>query len=315
MLGILLSVGALNFQIVRQRLGGADSLLRSLGHFSEVEIGVGITALLLAASLTSLAPAVDTPGDTLLTSDVAARMTPRWPPTILDSHGSVRRRLQSPLILAAAQPARIETPMPRVAAQASSVVTEDKWMDDPHHWASLVIIPVGLLALLGPSKRFRYARNWPLLFPALGLILLLMSDSQYWPMGAESFWNSLKDPIVLPHRIIEVLIAVFGIFEWRVQTQRIASTNASLVFPSLVALSGAILLTHSHSAANSQAPTDLLSEASHVSIAVLGVMGGGARWLELRLPSENHAGRVLAWVWPVCFLVVGIILANYQGGS
>lgn len=188
-------------------------------------------------------------------------------------------------------------------------------MDDPHHWAALVVLPIGLLALLGRSKRFRYAQNWPLLFPALGLVLMLMSDSQYWPLGPDSFWSSFLDPVVLPHRIIEVLIAVFGIFEWKVQTQRVTSAKTSLVFPSLVAFSGALLLAHAHNAADSQLQEELMAEASHISIAVFGIAGGWSRWLELRLPSGDRTRRVMSWIWPVCFLVVGILLAYFRGES
>jgi putative copper resistance protein D len=186
-------------------------------------------------------------------------------------------------------------------------------MDDPHHWAALVVFPIGLLALLGRSKRFRYAQNWPLLFSALGLVLFLMSDSQYWPLGSGSLWSSFSDPIILPHRIIEIMITIFGIFEWKVQTQRVTSTKASLVFPSLVAFSGALLLAHSHSVADSQLSEDLVSEAGHISIAVLGIAGGWSRWLELRLPSGDRTRSVMSWLWPVCFLVVGVLLAYFPG--
>ena len=313
--GIVLALGAVNFRIVR-RLGDAGSYLRSLRRFGEVEIGVGFTAILLAASLTSLAPAVDTPDQTLPSVAVAARMMPQWPPPIIVERGQsadATRRFESKL--PAAPAAQTEASISPKTPAASGASAEESWMDDPHHWAALVVLPIGLLALLGRSKRFRFARNWPLLFPALGMILLLLSDSQYWPLGAGDFWSSFLDPVVLPHRIIEVLIAVFGIFEWRVQTQRVTSAKASLVFPSLVAFSGALLLAHSHSVADSQLQEELVSEASHISIAVIGIAGGWSRWLELRLPSGDQTRRAMSWIWPVCFLVVGILLAVYRGDS
>jgi putative copper resistance protein D len=315
LLGILLSLGALNFRIVR-RLGNAGSFLRSLRHFGEAEIGVGFTAILLAASLTSMAPAVDTPGQALPTVAVASRMMPQWPPQMIaESQKATPARNRLTAKLATSQTVQAESSIPPKAAQASDTLAEIKWMDDPHHWAALVVLPIGFLALLGRSKRFRYAQNWPLLFPALGLVLLLMSDSQYWPLGPCSFWSSFLDPVVLPHRIIEVLIAVFGIFEWKVQTQRVTSANVSLVFPSLVAVSGALLLAHSHNAVDSQLQEELMAEANHISIAVFGIAGGWSRWLELRLPSGDRMRRVMSWIWPLCFLVVGILLAYFRGES
>src|SRR5258708_42540 len=53
--GILLFLGALNFQLVRR--GPASSILASLKRFGEAELGIGITVILTAASLTSLPPA------------------------------------------------------------------------------------------------------------------------------------------------------------------------------------------------------------------------------------------------------------------
>src|SRR5207253_7935386 len=55
--GLLLFLGALNFQLVRH--GEASSILSSLKRFGEAEIGIGVTVILAAASLTSLPPAAD----------------------------------------------------------------------------------------------------------------------------------------------------------------------------------------------------------------------------------------------------------------
>src|SRR6266705_1609811 len=51
------SYGAMNFQLVRR--GPASAILASLKRFGEAEIGIGVTVILTAASLTSLPPAVD----------------------------------------------------------------------------------------------------------------------------------------------------------------------------------------------------------------------------------------------------------------
>ena len=312
--GILLSLGALNFRIVHEKLPGTTSQVDFLRHFGEVEIGVGFTVILLAASLTSLAPSVDTPELALPTAGVAARLAPQWPPKIISgSQIAPYGNDKSPTQSAAMNPAVTETPISPKASDAGESL-KVRWMDDPHHWAALAVIAVGLLALLARFKQLRYMRNWPLLFPTLGLVLFLMSDSQYWPIGTGSLLSSFLDPVILPHRLIEVLIALFGVFEWRVQTQRAASPNAGLVFPSLVALCGTLLLAHSHGAADSQIQPELLSETNHVSIAILGVAGGWSRWLELRLPSIDRTRWVMSWIWPICFLLVGILLASYQGG-
>src|SRR6266567_7247531 len=75
--GLLLFLGALNFQLVRH--GEASSILASLKRFGEAEIGIGVTVILAAASLTSLPPAVDLLQDRVPGSAILARMIPRPP--------------------------------------------------------------------------------------------------------------------------------------------------------------------------------------------------------------------------------------------
>ena len=51
-------------------------------------------------------------------------------------------------------------------------------------------------------------------------------------------------------------------------------------------------------------------ELTHTPLALLGVTAGWSRWLELRL--DPPAARVAAWVWPVCFALVGVVLLAYR---
>jgi putative copper resistance protein D len=57
---------------------------------------------------------------------------------------------------------------------------------------------------------------------------------------------------------------------------------------------------------------ELLAELSHTPLAVMGILAGWSRYLELRLPKENRTGKYLAWVWPLCFMLVGMILMDYH---
>ena len=70
--GLLLFLGALNFQLVRH--GEASSILSSLKRFGEAEIGIGVTVILAAASLTSLPPAADLTQDRVSGAEIYARM-------------------------------------------------------------------------------------------------------------------------------------------------------------------------------------------------------------------------------------------------
>src|SRR5947208_676040 len=120
----------------------------------------------------------------------------------------------------------------------------------------------------------------------------------------------VADPEVLLHRVFAALVAALAVFEWRVQTGRVASATIRLVFPMLIAVSGALLLTHSHSLGDVK--EEVLAELSYIPLAILAVMAGWSRWLELRLPAENHTRAWLTRLWPVRISLIGILLLNYR---
>ena len=107
-----------------------------------------------------------------------------------------------------------------------------------------------------------------------------------------------------------MLVIALAVFEWRVQTGRVASDRGRLVFPVLIAVSGALLLTHSHSLGNLK--EEVLAELSHIPLAILAVTAGWSRWLELRLPTENQTRSVMARLWPLCIALIGVVLLNYR---
>src|SRR2546422_1017947 len=72
--GLLLLLGALNFQLVRR--GPASAILASLKRFGEAEIGIGVTVILTAASLTSLPPAAGLTHDRVNGQETCARISP-----------------------------------------------------------------------------------------------------------------------------------------------------------------------------------------------------------------------------------------------
>jgi copper resistance protein D len=145
------------------------------------------------------------------------------------------------------------------------------------------------------------------LFLVLAGFLFIRSDPEVWPLGQISFLDSLRDVEVLQHRFFVLLIAIFGLFEWWVRARGVRGWPA-LVFPLVTAIGGAALLTHSHAIANIK--DQLLIEITHTPLALAGIAAGWARWLELRLdpPASRRAG----WVWPLCFVLVGLILLDYR---
>jgi len=307
--GLLLFLGALNFQLVRRGL--ASSILASLKRFGEAEIGIGITVILTAASLTSLPPAADLAQDRVTGSEIIARMSPHPPrlgsPSVQelpeDAYAAQKKAFE-------VGPLSTESYVPGQTGTRPKPPAEKAWSGYNHHWAGILVLAMGLLAFIAQAGKISWARNWPLAFFGLSAFLFLRSDPETWPLGPVGFWATLADPEVLLHRFFAVLVIVLAIFEWRVQTGRIASGRGRLIFPVLIAVSGALLLTHSHSLGNLK--EEVLAELSHIPIAIFAVTAGWSRWLELRLPSENQTRGVMARLWPLCIALIGVVLLNYR---
>lgn len=300
--GAALLLGAMNLKIVRAvRMGLAPSML-PLQRFAEAEIGIGFTLLLAAASLTSTPPAIDVAASRVSLQQIGERMKPRWP------------SLQTPAI-SELSPA-IPLSMPENSRLPGSFVpgqlrqpnrpADIAWSEYNHHWAGLIVLTIGILATF--SRRFSWARHWPVAFLGLAVFLLVRADSESWPLGPRGFWESFQVAEVAQHRLFVPLIVAFAMFEWAVQTRRLSPGRAGLVFPLVCAAGGTLLLTHSHSLGNVK--DEFLAELSHIPLAIAGVMAGWSRWIEIRLPTERP--RLIGWIWPVCFVIIGAFLILYR---
>ena len=310
MFGMLLALGGMNFLLVeRLRRDPATSVIR-LRRFAEVELGIGLAIFFAAASLTSVPPAVDLSADRVTFAEIVERNAPVMPRLVSPDHDSLALpALQAQLDAEAAKnkekppaaniPGSGELP-PRNAADIA-------WSEYNHHWAGLFVVAIGILALLNQAG-LKWARHWPLLFGGLAVFLFLRSDPEVWPLGEQPFWASLRDVEVFQHRIFVLLIVAFAWFEWRVRAQGWGDRRAALVFPLICAGGGILLLTHSHAIANVK--EQLLIEITHTPLALAAIMAGWARWLELRLPPPGS--RIAGWVWPVCLVLVGLILLDYR---
>ncbi len=282
----ILALGAANLRAVRSvTAASSPRLLR----FVEVELGLGITVLFAAASLTSLPPAVDVAADRATVAEVAARFVPAPP------------RLTSPPV--AELIAKAE-PLMGVATRRDAV--ERAWSEYNHHWAGIFVLTMGVLGCL-ERLGVRAARHWPLVFFGMAAFMFVRNDPRAWPLGPAGFWESFTLPDVLQHRTFVLLVVAFGIFEWMVRTERLARRPWGYVFPLLCAAGGGLLLTHSHAMFNLKA--EFLSEVTHAPIGVLGAFSGWGRWVELRLPE---AGRTPGWLSTLCLTAVGLILVVYR---
>ena len=305
---LVVTLGAINFLVTSDLKKGDTTWVTRIARIGEAEIGIGLTIVLAAASLTSQPPGVDLRADRVTIPTIVQRMTPEAP------------RLQTPSLSSLSPSTRQawKKGHPAITAGNESYVPgqhyqpstpgDIAWSEYNHHWAGLIVLLAGILAVLSRLRRFGWAKHWPLAFTGLAVFLLLRADPETWPLGPDGFWESFTSVDVAQHRTFVLLIILFAAFEWGIQTSRLKSRTAALVFPSVCAAGGALLLTHTHAVSNIQ--EELLAELSHLPLALLAVVAGWSRWLEIRYPGSRREWA--AHVWPVCFALIGVVLLLYR---
>jgi putative copper resistance protein D len=284
---VALAFAQANFRLVRQGAPAGGRLAR----YVEVEVGLAVTVLFAAASLTSLPPAVDVREDRVAAGEVAARFMPTMPRLVSPPADELNRTAE-PLMA----PAGVRLPIERA------------WSEYNHHWAGFFVLLMGVLALLQHAG-MRGARHWPLVFLGLAAFLFMRSDPRAWPIGPTSFWESFTLPDVLQHRLFMLVVLAFGVFEWAVATGRLPRRPWAYVLPLLCAAGGGLLLTHSHAMFNLR--EEFLAEVTHAPLGILGAFVGWGRWLELRLPGGSATA---GWLWRLCLTAVGAVLLVYREG-
>ena len=307
MLGVLLVLGAVNFLLLRG--GSKEDVMPRLRRLVEAEVGIGITVILTAASLTSQPPAIDQPNDTVTPQQIVARLKPVWPrldypEAVLAENAAVAegkgQATSTQPVPAAYDIDGVPLSWQRIASIAES--------ESNHHWMGIVVLAMGLLALLARTGKAPWAEYWPLLLIGIAIFIFIRADTESWPVGPQGFWASWLKPEVFQHRVAALVCIGFAFFELRVRRTEHANSPAALVFPLMCALGGALLLTHSHPIINVK--DNLLIELSHVPLGILAVLAGWSRWLEIRLPAKDRG--IPAWIWPVCFVLIGAGLLNYR---
>jgi copper resistance protein D len=297
LLFMLLCLGATNFLAIRSRRRDKSAMLNSVSIFAEIEIGIGLIAILCAVALASSPLAVATEAARPDAAEISAHFQLVWP------------RLESPAYaeVSAAQPdAAVTLADPEIANRTEADIA---WSEAHHHYAALVVIVTGLLALLAHSRRLRpITQHWPLLLLGLAAYLVVTADEEAWPLGKIGFFKSLTIPQIAQHKLMIALIASFAVCEWGVQSKRFKAAWPSYVFPLTIAAAAAFLLTHYGHTGRKE---EVLIEVSHTPVALLGVIVASARWLELRI-APTSVSRLAGLVWPVALIAAGAFLLLYR---
>jgi copper resistance protein D len=280
----LLVMGALNHRALHGHAVG-DPILMS--RRLEVEAGLAVVAVLLAASIGSAPPAVDV-GAQATPAEIRAMFAPKWP------------RLSTPTLSELAAASDLADPdSPRTAEITA-------WSEFGHNVAGLFVLAMGLAATLQRTGRAPWTRHWPLLMIVLAGFVAYSVDPEGWQTGAVEFWEHWKSPEVLQHRILLGLTALLGLAEWRVHRGR-GGAAWRYVFPVATIASGILLLTHVHEVGDGRSA--FFMELSHLPLGLLSLLAGWSRWLELRLPPAcGAAGRL----WGPALAAFGLLLIFYR---
>ena len=299
MLGALLVLGAVNFLMLRNST--QEQVMPRLRRLIEAEVGIGLTVILTAASLTSQPPAVDQLSETVTMQQIWQRFQPTMPrltykfipETNPDGTAAIPKVHGNNVDGVPLRPRLIN----------NSIESESN-----HHWMGVVVLSMGVLAMLARTGKAPWAEFWPLLLIGIAVFIFLFADTECWPVGWKSMGACWADPEVFQHRMAALVCVGFAVFELRVRKQKRENDHWALVFPLMCAVGGAVLLTHSHAITNVK--ENLLVELSHVPMGIIAVFAGWARWLELRLPQKDRT--IPSWIWPACFVLIGAGLLNYR---
>ncbi len=305
--GALLAMGALNYRALRgvhgvpgersHPIGGAGGLACRrvsiiLPRRLEVEAGLAVVTVFLAASIGSAPPAVDVGAERATLAEVTRVFTPGWP------------RLSAPSLTELAAASALGD------ASAPHTPEDTAWSEFGHNIAGLFVLAMGLLAMLERSGRAPWARHWPLLFVGLTGFVAWNMDPEGWQTGQVGFWEHLLGLEVLQHRMLLALTALLGLAEWRVHSSRDPHSRWRHVFPFVCIVAGALLLTHAHDV--NDAKFAFLMEITHLPLALVILVAGWARWLELRLPSPEN--QVPGRLWAPALALFGLLLVFYREG-
>jgi putative copper resistance protein D len=305
MLAALLILGGVNYLLLRNST--KEEALSRLRRLIEAELGIGVTVILTAASLTSQPPAVDQLNEIVTLPQIYQRfkpVVPRLTYEYVTDPPNASLHAADGTVLPGRAPAENLDGVPLTARLINDAIESES----NHHWMGLVVLAMGLLALLERTGKAPWAEYWPLLLIGIAIFIFVQADSECWPVGPKGFWACWVNPEAFQHRLAALVSAGFALFELRVRRQPHKNGWLSLVFPLICAAGGAALLTHSH--AITSVKENLLVELSHLPLGIVAVLAGWARWLELRLPEKDRG--IPSWIWPACFVLIGLGLLNYR---
>jgi putative copper resistance protein D len=179
-----------------------------------------------------------------------------------------------------------------------------------HMVAGWIVLFMGALMCLQviEARRAPWLRlAWTIPPMVLGLLIVVFSDRDAWPVGEMTFAQTLADEGAREHKFSGVLVLAMGLVEYLRLRGRLAHRAWGLFLPGLAITAGAILLGHDHTTSN----FNFLGRANlpHITEGVTAILIGAARILH---DWGFWRGRLAALSWPALVLALAAQLILYR---
>ena len=194
--------------------------------------------------------------------------------------------------------------------------TWEAWAQDAaysnrnHHVAGWLVLAISGLMFL-PVFQVRQAPwlrpAWTVIAMAIGVLILVFSDPEGWPVGYLTLAQSLASEEVREHKLSGVIVLVLASVEFLRLRGRLAHPAWGSFLPILCIGAGAILVGHQHAVSN----FSYLGRANipHVTEGLTVILAGSAKLLyDWRL----WGGRLASLAWPSLMVALALQLILYM---
>lgn len=178
-----------------------------------------------------------------------------------------------------------------------------------HNVAGWIVLAIGAIMFLQAFeiRRAPWLRpSWTVLAMVIGVLILIFSDPEAWPVGYLTLAQSVESKEVFEHKLSGVVVLTLGLVEFLRLRRRLAHPAWGMFLPVLSIGAGAILLQHQHAVSN----FSYLGRANlpHVTEGLTAISIGGTKILA---DWEVWRGRLTALSWPALTVALALQLILY----
>lgn len=200
-------------------------------------------------------------------------------------------------------------------AREAKRLADKKESEFNHRFAGIFVIVAGIFILSEGylAKRWPLARYvWPMCFLAVGLFLLVFSDTEIWPFGPQTPWYAIThNREDLQHKTFSIILLAIGCVELLRVQGRFKAHWATWFFPAVGVAGAILLLFHAHSgdmlAPNAMETMEHIQK-QHRWFAAIGI---GVALTNGLAGTPQKLQQLFKKTWPSLLIVLGILLTQY----